>query len=312
MQLFSRPHIDFISRRRAGYLISLTLIVIGLASLVYRGGPNLGVDFLGGISIRVQFNEPVEVEAVRNSIAQIGFANAELKKSVFTQDGNSVEEYIIRVLAGGEGETGEQVVDNLRKDFGEDSLELRSIDSVGPKIGGELRRATIYTVLLALFFLLIYVSWRFELRFAVGAIVPLFHDVLITLGIFALLDLEITLPVVAAFLTIVGYSLNDTIVVFDRVRENLKVLRRENYITVVNTSINDTLSRTIVTSMTTLFVVVILYSFGGDVIHNFAFALLVGVIIGTYSSIFIACPILVEWENRKGTREGAAVAGRRR
>jgi preprotein translocase subunit SecF len=160
--------------------------------------------------------------------------------------------------------------------------------------------------------ILVYISWRFELRFAIGAIIPLFHDVLITLGVFAILNLEITLPVIAAFLTIVGYSLNDTIVVFDRIRENLKTLRKEKYDFIVNKSINETLSRTIVTSLTTLFVVLILFFFGGDVIHNFAFALLVGIFIGTYSSIFVASPILVEWEQRQQKRSTANVKAKKR
>ncbi|MEE9168470.1 MAG: protein translocase subunit SecF [bacterium] len=312
MQLFSRTNIDFIGQRKVGYMVSSALIVLGLAGLIYRGGLNLGVDFRGGVSIRVQFSEPVEVEAVRTSIAQIGFGNAELKKSVLTQNNRTVEEYIIRVLTAIEGDAGEEVVNHLKEDFGDENVEIRSAESVGPKIGGELRRATIYAVLLSLFFILIYVSWRFELRFAVGAVIPLFHDVLVTLGIFALFDLEITLHVVAAFLTIVGYSLNDTIVVFDRIRENLKVLRRETYTTIVNRSLNETLSRTIVTSMTTLFVVLVLFTFGGDVIHNFSIALIVGVAVGTYSSIFVASPILVEWENRKARREGSSSTAKRR
>ena len=170
---------------------------------------------------------------------------------------------------------------------------------VGPKIGSELRTSMILAIFVALLGILLYISWRFEFVFAVGAIAALFHDVVITLGIFSVLQLEITLAIIAAFLTIVGYSLNDTIVIFDRIRENLKVLRREKYDKIINTSINQSLSRTVVTSMTTMIVVVILFVFGGEVIHNFAFALIVGVIVGTYSSIFIASPIVVEWEKRQ-------------
>ncbi|MFQ5771788.1 MAG: protein translocase subunit SecF, partial [bacterium] len=158
--------------------------------------------------------------------------------------------------------------------------------------------------------ILLYISWRVEFIFAIGAIAALFHDVLITLGVFSVLRLEITLAIIAAFLTIVGYSLNDTIVVFDRIRENLKVLRRETYESIINTSINQSLSRTIITSLTTMIVVLILYVFGGEVIHNFAFALIVGVVVGTYSSVFIASPIVVEWEKRRELKKGRPFARR--
>jgi preprotein translocase SecF subunit len=185
------------------------------------------------------------------------------------------------------------------------------VEKVGPKIGAELRKAALWAIIIALFFILLYISWRFEFIFAVGAIAALFHDVLITLGVFSVLRLEISLAIIAAFLTIVGYSLNDTIVVFDRIRENLKVLRRETYENIINTSINQSLSRTIVTSLTTLIVVSILYFFGGEVIHNFAFALIIGVLIGTYSSIFIASPILVEWEKRRELKKAGTLTKRR-
>jgi preprotein translocase subunit SecF len=311
MQFFSKANINFIGNRKIGYFISGTLILIGLVALILRGGPNYGVDFRGGVSIRVQFDEDVPIEDVRASLDKIGYGNAEIKKSITEQSETVLEEFIIRVAAT-EGETGTRVVDQLQNDFGEEHVVVRSIESVGPKIGGELRRAAIYAILLSMLFILIYISWRFEFRFAVGAIIPLFHDVLITLGVFAILNLEISLAVVAAFLTIVGYSLNDTIVVFDRIRENLKVYRREKYETVINRSINETLSRTVITSLTTLFVVVILYFFGGDVIHNFAFALMIGVIVGTYSSIFVASPILVEWQHWQERRGKVPARNRRR
>lgn len=310
MQFFSRANIDFVGNRKYGYLFSLSLIVIGIVFLLLHGGPNYGVDFKGGISIRVQFPKKVTIDDVRSSLGEIGFGNAELKESR-QQAGREVkEEFIIRVPSIGEtGAVGDSVLAQFGRDFGKENVVLRSNESVGPKIGNELRRAAIYAIFISLLIILVYISWRFELRFAVGAIIPLFHDVLITLGFFAILNLEISLAVVAAFLTIVGYSLNDTIVVFDRIRENLKTLRRESFTKIVNTSINETLSRTVITSLTTLFVVLVLFFFGGDVIHNFAFALLVGVVIGTYSSIFVASPILVEWENRrqshvKGTQKG--------
>lgn len=173
---------------------------------------------------------------------------------------------------------------------------------VGPKIGDELRSAAILAVLASLLLILIYISWRFEFRFAIGAIAALFHDVVITLGIFSLLNLEITLSIIAAFLTIVGYSLNDTIVVFDRVRENMKIMRRESFDSILDHSINQSLGRTIVTSLTTLFVVVTLYLLGGEVIRDFAFAMMVGVLIGTYSSIYVASPVVYAMQSKKGRK----------
>ena len=303
MQFFSNLNINFIGNRKYGYMFSTAMILIGIVFLVLRGGPNYGVDFKGGVSIRVQLPAQIVIDDVRNSLGDAGFGNSELKESRLEEAGEIKEEFIIRVPSTSEAvNVADSVLAHFRSDFGDSSVVVRSVDSVGPKIGNELRRAAIYATFISMLIILIYISWRFELRFAVGAIIPLFHDVLITLGVFSILNLEISLVVVAAFLTIIGYSLNDTIVVFDRVRENLKTLRKEDYTKIVNTSINETLSRTIVTSVTTLFVVLILFFFGGDVIHDFAFALLVGIVIGTYSSIFVASPVLVEWENKRQSK----------
>lgn len=300
MQFFSHANLDFIGNRKYGYIFSTALIIIGIVFLILRGGPNYGVDFKGGVSVRVQLPEKIVIDDVRRSLGKAGFGNSELKESRLDENGTTKEEFIIRVPSTSESiNVADSVLVQFRSDFGDSSVVVRSIESVGPKIGNELRRAALYATFISMLIILIYISWRFELRFAIGAIIPLFHDVLITLGVFAILNLEISLVVVAAFLTIIGYSLNDTIVVFDRIRENLKSLRKEHYNTIVNKSINETLSRTVITSVTTLFVVVVLFFFGGDVIHNFTFALLVGIGIGTYSSIFVASPVLVEWENRR-------------
>ena len=311
MQFFSKANIDFIGNRKYGYILSGTLILIGLIALILRGGPNYGVDFRGGTSIRVQFKKEVKIDELRSAMADLGYGNAEIKQSMLEQGTQKTEEFIIRVPVLS-SEESTKIIEKLKERFGADNVVVRSIDTVGPKIGGELRRAAIYAILLSLLFILIYISWRFELRFAIGAIIPLFHDVLITLGVFGILNLEISLAVVAAFLTIVGYSLNDTIVVFDRIRENLKTLRRERYEDIINRSINETLSRTVITSLTTLFVVVVLFVMGGEVIHNFSFALMVGIIVGTYSSIFVASPILVEWEHWQARRGKVAARGKRR
>ncbi len=185
-------------------------------------------------------------------------------------------------------------------------IEIRRTETVGPKIGAELKEAAFWAIIYALLGIVVYISWRFQLRFAIAAIIALIHDVVFTLGIFSVIGLEVSLAVIAAILTIVGYSLNDTIVVFDRIRENLHSKRRENYEKLVNSSLNETLSRTVITSVTTMFVVVSLVIFGGAVIRDFAITLLIGIFVGTYSSIFIASPVLVEWQNWKAARSQKA------
>lgn len=299
MQFLAEPKLDIIGKRKTAVIFSAVLILIGIASLILHGGPNYGIDFLGGTSIELQFETAPGVGNIRDVVADAGFPQAEIKTF------GARNEILIRVQ---QQETGTEISDAIKtsisKALPDNPYIVRMIEKVGPKIGAELRTAAFWAILIALFFILIYISWRFEFVFAVGAIVALFHDIIITLGVFSLLRLEISLAIIAAFLTIVGYSLNDTIVVFDRIRENLKVLRRDAYETIINKSINQSLSRTVVTSLTTLLVVLILYFFGGEVIQDFAFALIVGVIIGTYSSVFIASPILVEWQKRREVKKG--------
>jgi preprotein translocase subunit SecF len=292
MQFLKDVNIDFIGKRKIAAIFSGALILIGIFFLIINGGPNYGIDFKGGTSLRLKFEQPIEVGTIRNVLSELGMGNSEIKKI-----GVENNEVLIRIEQQENiGEVSESVLSEMSNKISDNPFEIREKDTVGPRIGNELRQAAILSVLASLVLLLIYISWRFEFKFAIGAIAALFHDVLITLGAFALLNLEISLAVVAAFLTIVGYSLNDTIVVYDRIRENLKIMRRENYESIVNTSINQTLSRTILTSLTTFVVVIILFIFGGEVIHNFSFALLIGVIIGTYSSIFVASPIVVQWQ----------------
>jgi preprotein translocase subunit SecF len=302
MQLLQNTKIDFIGKRRIGYIISAILIVVGLVSLIAHGGPVLGIDFTGGTSLDLKFEQEMTASDLRESVSDIGFGNAEIKQIGLDE----ANEFLIRVEQMEEGtEVAQMIEEELRKDFPNNPYEIRSVLEVGPKIGSELARAAVLAILISMLGILIYISWRFEFKFAAGAVAALFHDVIITLGIFSLLNLEISLAVVAAFLTIVGYSLNDTIVVYDRIRENLKLLRRDTFTDIVNISLNQTLSRTIITSLTTLIVVAVLFIFGGEVIHNFSFALIVGVAIGTYSSIFVASPIIVEWQTRTAdTKKG--------
>ena len=193
----------------------------------------------------------------------------------------------------------QKVQADLEKTFGAGKVDIRRVEMVGPQVGKDLRSKGLQAILYAMIGILIYISWRFEFRFAIGAIVALVHDVLITLGMFSVFGKEIDLPIIAAFLAIIGYSLNDTIIVYDRIRENMAKHNKESFSFIVNRSINETLSRTLLTSGTTLLVVLALFALGGGVIHNFAFAMLVGVIVGTYSSIFVASPILIFWQQKK-------------
>ena len=308
MQFFQTPNIDFVSKRRLAYIISSSLILIGIVSLIVRGGPNYGIDFKGGTSIVLKFEQNVSVSAIRETLASIEMGTSEIKRF------GTRNEYLIYV-AQQQGVTASEMVKRVEGAITNSlsiGYEVQKIDTVGPKIGEELRKAAMLAIFLALGLILIYIGWRFELLFAVGAIVALFHDVFITLGIFSLLNFEISLKEIAAFLTIVGYSLNDTIVVFDRIRENLKVLRSENLSTIMNRSINQVLSRSAITSLTTFLVVFILFVLGGEVIKGFAFAMLVGVVVGTYSSIFVASPVVLEWQMRHGGRRELKMAKKRK
>ncbi|NOY61395.1 MAG: protein translocase subunit SecF [Calditrichaeota bacterium] len=301
MQFFKDTHWAIMGKRKFAYMFSGSLILIGIISLIAHGGPKYGIDFTGGTSLELKFEKKIGAADIRNSLNKIGFGNAEIKRIGLPEE----HQFIIRVEQMGEGADAATIMeDQFTKDYPDNKYDVRSAVEIGPKIGGELRRSAVIAILVSLLGILIYVSARFEFKFAVGAVVALFHDVMITLGVFSLLNLEISLAIVAAFLTIVGYSLNDTIVVYDRIRENAKIIRRDSAENIMNISINQTLSRTIITSFTTLIVVVVLFLIGGEVIHNFSFALIVGVVIGTYSSIFVASPVVLEWSKRTATKKG--------
>ena len=279
--------------KKIAFIISGFIISIGLISLMINKGPNFGIDFVGGTIIQLQFQKDIDVGTIRSSLSSVELGNSEIKRF-----GDTREVLIKAEIQKGSKNTAEIVQDVLSRDFSDNPYEIRRIEEVGPKIGRELVWGAIWSVVFAFLLMGIYISWRFEFKFAVGAVAALIHDVFVTVGIFSLLNLEFSLPVVAAILTLVGYSLNDTIVVFDRVRENLKLLRREKNEFIINKSVNEVLSRTIITSLTTLFVIVIIFIFGGEVIHNFAFALLIGIITGTYSSIYVASPIVAVWKEK--------------
>jgi preprotein translocase subunit SecF len=292
MQFFKNPHINFIGLRRRVMPMSLVLILIGLGSVAIHKGFNTSIDFAGGTLVEVQFGKPVALDDVRGVIENAGLAGAEV-----TNFGSDREILIKLKHVGEAAEAARQVEAILKEQMGEQSIDIRRVESVGPKIGSELKTASFWAIIYSLCGIVVYITWRFEFRFAIAAIIALVHDVLFTLGFFSVANREISIPVIAGLLTIVGYSLNDTIVVFDRIRENLRSRKREGYAVVVNASINETLSRTVITSLTTLVVVACLVFIGGPVIRDFALTLFVGVIVGTYSSIFIASAVLVEWEN---------------
>ncbi|UCH85230.1 MAG: protein translocase subunit SecF [Candidatus Latescibacterota bacterium] len=292
MQFFRNPRINFVGMRRRIMPISLALILVGLVSVGLHKGFNTSIDFAGGTLVEVQFGEPVALDEVRDVVEGAGLTGAEITN--FGSD----REILIKIKQIGEAaETARQIESVLQEQMANRTIDIRRVESVGPKIGSELKTASFWAIIYSLVGIVVYITWRFEFRFAIAAIIALIHDVLFTLGFFSVANREISIPVIAGLLTIVGYSLNDTIVVFDRIRENLHSRKREGYSVVVNSSINETLSRTVITSLTTLVVVACLVIIGGPVIRDFALTLLVGVLIGTYSSIFIASSVLVEWEN---------------
>lgn len=293
MRFLKETNIDFLSMRRFGFVISGSFILAGIVSLLLQGGPLLSIDFTGGTLAQIRFEEAPDIAKVRSALEALDVGIGEV------QTFGTPNEILIRLQLSQNAENlTSELKAALQAQFPGQSIDFRRVETVGPKIGSELKGKAFFAVFTAIIGILIYISIRFELKFAIGAIAALIHDVLITLGVFSILNYEISLAIIAAFLTIVGYSLNDTIVVFDRVRENMKLLKNIDQKTIFNKSINESLSRTIITSLTTFAVVFILYIAGGEVIRYFAFAMIVGVIVGTYSSIYVASPVVFLWQQR--------------
>ncbi len=270
--------------RKACVGVSIILMLLSLG-LLFTKGLNLSVDFTGGLVLQVKFEQPVEVAQIRESLSSIGQGQAIIQ----AYDNKDV---LIRFQAQDE-DVRRSVLDKLKKDFG--GLTILKIDKVGPVVGQELRTQAVIALLLALAGILIYMAFRFKFRFGVAAVLSLVHDSILMLGVYSLTGKEVSVAFIAAILTVVGYSLNDTIVVLDRVRENWPALRSKGVLELVDNSINQTLSRTINTSLTTLLPIVAMFIFGGEVISNFAFAFLVGIVVGTYSSIYVASSVVAEW-----------------
>lgn len=298
MQLFSKTDIDFISYRKIAYGISLVLVIAGVVSLLFRG-LNYGIDFKGGTEVVLRFEQEIAVGDVRQVLRDAGVSGS--IKSYGT-------ERSILVQTDFEGDVNQlrTLVSNALNDrFSENPHELLRIDAVGPSIASDLKWAALKALLGAVIAILLYVGIRFEFRFAAASIVAIFHDVFIVLGIFSLLGgvfdvmpLDINQSIIAAFLTIAGYSINDTVVVYDRIRENIRSQKSGDYPKIFNTSLNQTLSRTIITSGTTFLTVLVLFIFAGPAIRGFSFAILIGIVVGTYSSIFIAAPVVLDWQLR--------------
>ena len=301
MQIIKDSKINFMSKSRFTILLSGALILAGIFSLIINNGPKLSIDFKGGTLIAVHYTKPININDLRSQLKNVNIngQSFDFSTSEIKHFGNNSNVSVRIANLENEPEKFSQNFVDILKNIYPDALPeskddfILSIDKVSPKVGSELSGKAIMAIIYAITLILIYISFRFEFTYAIGAIAAIAHDVIITLGVFSILGYEISLSIIAAFLTIVGYSLNDTIVIFDRIRENMKALKRESVVSIVNKSINESLSRTVVTSLTTLFVVLTLYFFGGEVIHYFSFALIIGVLVGTYSSIFVASLIVV-------------------
>ena len=306
MRLVKNTKIDFIKYFKSAIALSAISILIGVFSLISNKGPKLSIDFNGGTLIAVQYNKEINLNSIRTALKEIEINGQifDFSKSEIKNFGNTAAVSLRIANLEKEPENFSETLINILKQIYPNNIPdnpddfVLSIEKVGPKIGSELSGKALMAIVYAILLILIYISIRFEFIYAIGAIAAIFHDVIITLGIFSILGYEISLAIIAAFLTIVGYSLNDTIVIFDRVRENMKSLKRQDVSKIVNKSINESLSRTVVTSLTTLFVVLTLYLFGGNVLQYFSFAMIIGVVVGTYSSIFIASNIVV-YMNKK-------------
>jgi len=292
MELIKNPNLPFMSWRRYGYIFSGVLVLIALLLLIIKG-PKLGVDFAGGALVWVKFEKHLEISDIRASLAKIGQEQASIQKLAGTN------EFVIRSVTKVDPDKfASEVIAQLQKDFVDNPLELQAKETVEPKISEELTRNTIIGVLVALFLMGIYIWFRFDFRFGIVSVLAIFHNILITIGILILTGREFTIVIVGALLTIVGYSINDTIVLSDRVRENRKKLRGIPFIDLINTSINETFSRTILTGFFVIVTLFCLHFLGGPVIADFAFTLIVGLIFGTYSSTFVVCALVTEWEER--------------
>ena len=302
MELIPRDtHIDFIGKRNITLWISAVVLLISIGSIFIHNGLRYGVDFAGGLVAEIKFSKPVDISEVRTAADAVGLKDAAVQKF------GGENEFLIRVEKATEDleAKSKSIQTSLQEKFKGNPLEIRRIEVVGPKIGKDLKTKAMWAVSLAFLGILIYVAFRFhKFSYGLGGIAALFHDILVTFGAISIFNIEFSLNVLAVILTIIGFSINDTIVIFDRVRENIKKMRKEDLVTIFNASINETLGRTILTTGTVMMVVLILFFFGGGVIHDFTIALIIGLITGTYSTVYIASPVVLFWEEHVTKRRG--------
>ncbi len=303
-QILKKTNIDFMGKRYYAFAVSAILLILGIAAFVaiFLGKADLGIDFAGGTMIQGSFEKPVSIGDLRSALGKSGYADAYIQSLRREKTTYS----LIRVKTTTDEEVtviSQGILGALAQEFPDNKFNMDSVDGIGPAVGKTLQSQARFAVLIALAGILLYIWIRFDFRFGVAATICTFHDVLVVLGLMFLLHREITLLIVTALLTLAGYSLTDTVVVYDRIRENLRLFRRKgDFASTVNASVNEVLSRTIITSLTTFMVVFILFLVGGEVVHDFALALMIGIIVGSYSSVFVASPIIVEWEKMSPKR----------
>ena len=297
IEIIRKTNIDFMGLRKFTAVVSGILLILGIVAIyqLATGTANLGIDFAGGTAVQLKFEKPVTLQEVRRVLESGGIRDFDL------QDFPTVNKVLIRIKKKQEelGKLSEQIIVTLKKGFTDNKITVDSTIDIGPKVGAKLRKDALWAILAATAGILIYIAWRFQFRFSIGATAATFHDVLTVLGLFTIMGKEINLILVSALLAIAGYSLTDTVVVFDRVRENLRFISKEPVEKVVNRSINEVLSRTLITSLTTLLAAGALFFFGGEVIHDFALAMILGITVGTYSSVFVASPIVLLWKGKR-------------
>lgn len=294
MELLGKTNIDFIGKQKISFAISIIISIIGIIGIIQiaRGTANMGIDFSGGTSMQIKFEKPIPIADARAALHKHGIAKADLQE---IKDGHKL---LVKMAGATIGKSSEAVQEAFRKEFTNNAFVVEANTEIGPAIGDKLRKDTLVAVVISLVGIILYIAWRFDLKFGIGATLATAHDCLAMFAVFFLLNKEINLLFITAVLTIAGYSLTDTVVVFDRIRENLHKHLKEALHNVFNRSINEVLSRTIVTSLTTFMASAALFFFGGEVIHDFALALMIGIGVGTYSSVFVASPIVVVLENR--------------
>ncbi|HIJ94604.1 MAG TPA: protein translocase subunit SecF [Desulfuromonadales bacterium] len=302
MELLGKTNIDFIGKRTISFIISAIISIVGIIGIVQigRGAANMGIDFSGGTSMQLKFAKPLAIADARTTLHKSGIDKVDLQE---IKDGNKL---LVKIAGAAVGKQSDIVQAAFKKEFADNAFTVESSTEIGPSIGDKLRKDTLIAVALSLLGIILYIAWRFDFKFGIGATVATLHDVLAIIAVFFVMGKEVNLLLITAVLTVAGYSLTDTVVVFDRIRENLHKNMKSAMNTIFNNSINEVLSRTIITSLTTFLASAALFFLGGEVIHDFSFALMIGIAVGTYSSVFVASPIVVLLEERAAAKQTGA------